>query len=187
MSLFKKIQEKIIPVSTSESAVILSTPPNIKHEFVNFQSAYRIGILSNYTDSFSQEIISNYKKQIEKFGYECEVLLFVDKKEKDHNVFLQYYNWEDLDRKSMLPYSPKTDRFIFKKYDLLLNLYLQPIPSLLHISKMSHAKCRVGSYVESMKDSLDLLIPKKEGGNIEQLIKDINEILIFKKYERQDV
>jgi hypothetical protein len=38
-----------------------------------------------------------------------------------------------------------------------------------------------------MKDSLDLLIPKKEGGNIEQLIKDINEILIFKKYERQDV
>jgi hypothetical protein len=38
-----------------------------------------------------------------------------------------------------------------------------------------------------MKDSLDLLIPKKEGGTVEQLIKDINEILILKKYERQDV
>ena len=73
MSLFKKIQEKIIPVSTSESAVIVSTPSNIKHEFVNFQSAYRIGILSNYTDSFSQEIISNYKNQFKKFGYEFEV------------------------------------------------------------------------------------------------------------------
>ena len=187
MSLFKKIQEKIIPVSTKEAAVILSSPPNINREFVNFKSAYRIGILSNYSDPTSQEIISNYKKQIESLGFECEVLLFVDKKEKDHNVFLQYYNWEDLDRKYMLPYSPKTDRFIFKKYDLLLNLYLQPIPSLLHISKMSHAKCRVGPYIDSMKDSFDLLIPKNDVEDIEQLIKNINEILILNKYERKEV
>ncbi len=187
MSLFKKIQEKIIPVSTNESAVIMTPPPNINREFINFKSAYRIGILSNYSDPSSQEIISNYKKHIEKLGFECEVLLFVDKKEKDHNVFLQYYNWEDLDRKNMLPYSPKTDRFIFKKYDLLLNLYLQPIPSLLYISKMSHAKCRVGPYIESMKDSFDLLIPKNEEQNIEQLIKNINEILILNKYERKEV
>lgn len=188
MSFFKRIQEKIIPVSTTESVAITSTPPpNIKHEFVNFPTAYRIGILGYYTDNASQEIINNYKKQIEKLGYECEVLLFVDKKEKDNNVFLQYFNWEDLDKRQMLPYSPRTDRVIVKRYDLLLNLYFQPYPALLHISKMSYAKCRVGPFIESMKDSFDLLIPTDKGNNIEAMIEQINEILILKKYERKDV
>jgi hypothetical protein len=52
---------------------------------------------------------------------------------------------------------------------------------------MSHAKCRVGPYIDSMKDSFDLLIPKNEEQNIEQLIKNINEILILNKYERKEV
>lgn len=188
MSFFKKIQEKIIPVSTTESELIISTPPpNIKHEFVNFSGAYRIGILAYYDNNSTLETINNYKKELEKLGYECEVLLFVDKREKDNNVFLQYYNWDDLDKKYMLPYSPRTDRFLMKRFDLLFNLYFKPYPSLLHISKMSHAKCRVGPYIDALKPGMDLLIPYETGNNLEKLIEEINKILIIQKYERKNI
>jgi hypothetical protein len=38
LSLFKKIQEKIIPVSKNESAVIMTPPPNINREFINLRA-----------------------------------------------------------------------------------------------------------------------------------------------------
>lgn len=188
MSFFKKLQERIIPVNTTDTGTVLRTPPpDIRREFIHFPTAYRIGILAYYTNNDDQEIINNYKKQIEKLGYECEVLMFVDKKEKDHNVYLQYFNWDDLDKKYMLPYSPRTDRFIVKRYDLLLNLYHKPYPPLMFISNMSYAKCRVGPYIESIKECLDILIPHEPGDNLPQLIEKINTTLKLQQYERKAI
>jgi len=187
LSFFKKIQERIIPIQTSSNTSLFQPNENIKHEFVNFSNAYRIGIICYFSDYSSQEIISNYQKQLEKLGYDCEVLIFIDKKEREHNVYLQSFSWDDLDKKSSLPYSPRTDRFIVKRYDILLNLYLNNCPQLQFISYMSYARCRVGAYIEHFKHCSDVLIPMDNEVSIEGLIQRINTTLNIKPYERKKI
>ena len=187
MSLLKKIQERIIPIQTTNATPLFQPNDKIKHEFVNFSGTYRIGIICYFNDYTSQEIINNYKKQLEKLGYDCEVLIFIDKKEREHNVYLQSFSWDDLDKKTMLPHSPRTDRFIVKRYDLLLNLYLNNCPQLLFISYMSYARCRVGAYLEHFKHCSDVLIPADANETIEGLILKINNTLNIKPYERKQI
>ncbi len=187
MSFFKKIQERIIPIQTSTAAPLLQPNEEIRHEFVNFSGAYRIGITCYFSDLAAQDTINEYKKKLEKLGYECDVLVFIDKKEKDHNVVLQSFNWEDLDKKTMLPHSPRTDRFIVKKYDLLLNLFTNNCAPLLYLSYMSYARCRVGPFLEHFKHCTDVLIPIEKEESIEGLINKINNTLNIKPYERKQI
>jgi len=189
LSIFKKIQEKLIPTQHQvENATPIFTPKeNIKHEFVDFSSAYRIGILCYFTDYNSQEQLNNYKKELEKLGYECEILLFIDKREKENNIYLQSFNWDDLDRRTMLPNSPRTDRFIVKRFDLLFNLYLQPCLPLQFVSNESNARCRVGPFVDKIKDCCDLLIPIDQEYSLDYLIQQINFLLKLKPYERKQI
>jgi hypothetical protein len=188
LSLFQKIQSRINPQPVVTNAIpVFESPMNIKHEFVHFPTAYRIAILCYYTDADSQEIIGNYKKQLEKLGYDCEVLMYIDSKERDHNIYLQSFNWNDLDKKTMLPHSPRTDRVIQKKYDLLLNLFSTPCVQLLHISNHSQAKCRVGPFLSKIQDYSDILIPIKSEFDLHTLILDINSTLQLKPYDRKQV
>jgi hypothetical protein len=186
VSIFKKLQDKIVPQSLAQNIPSYSIPTDIKHEFRDFTNSYRIGILCYYTDYDSQEVISNYKKELERLGYECEVLLFIDKKERENNIYLQSFTWDDLDRQ-MIPNSPRTDRFIVKRYDLLLNLFMKPSAQLHFIAGSSHAKCRVGLLDNELKEYADLLIPIEGEPSVEKLIKRINELLKIKPYERKQI
>lgn len=186
MSLFKKLQERILPTPAIVAAPIFTAPNEVKHEFRNFSMSYRIGILCYFTDYDSQEVISNYKKELERLGYECDVLLFIDKKERENNIYLQSFSWDDLD-KNMMPNSPRTDRFMVKRYDLLFNLFIQPSPQLIYVATCSHAKCRVGLLHDELKSCSDLLLPFEQEPSVELMIKKINELLKLRPYERKQI
>lgn len=188
MSLFKKLKERIIPTTTVENAVpLFSEEEQIKHEFVNFPMSYRIGILCYFTTIEDQEEISNYKKKLEQLGYECDLIMFIDKKERENAVFLQSFDHNDLDKKTNMPHSPRTDRYIVKRYDLLINLYVQNCPQLLHISKLSQARCRVAPFMEHFKKHSDLMILCENDFSIKTIINNINKSLNLKPYERKQI
>jgi hypothetical protein len=187
LSLFKKIQEHIIPIQTSNATPLFQPNQQIKHEFVKFSNAYRIGIICYLTDYESQQIIEDYRKQLEKLGYDCEVLIYIDKPEKMHHIYLQSFGSDDLDKKTLLPHSPRTDRFIVKRYDILLNLYLNNCPQLLFMSYMSYAKCRVAPYLEHFKHCSDVLIPVDHLETIESFIIKINKTLQIQPHERKQI
>lgn len=186
MSLFNKLKELIVPQPISENTASLFVEQDqVKHEFINFPLAYRIGILCYYIDYDSQEQIGNYKKKLEDLGYECEVLMFIDKKERENNIYLQFFDHNDLDKKTNMPNSPRTDRFIMKRYDMLISLYLNPCSQLLHIAKMSQAKCRVAPFLDQFKEHSDLMILCDNNPTIEDIIININKSLNLKPYERK--
>jgi hypothetical protein len=188
VSIFKRLQEKInVQPVVSQPAATLLPRHDIKHEFRDFSSSYRIGILCYYTDYDSQEIINNYKKELERLGYECEVLLYIDSNQRDANIYLQSFSWDDLDKRNMLPHSPRTDRFMVKRYDMLFNLYLNTCPQLEFVSMSSQAKCRVGLFTDELKNCSDILIPMDGLPSIEKLIQKINELLKLKPYERKPI
>lgn len=158
----------------------------VKHEFIDFSKAYRIGILCQYSDTTDvQKSILAYKRELEKLGFECEVLLFLKQKEKEPKVYLPSFSLNDLN-KEMMPDSPRTDRFMVRRFDLLFNLYFEPCEQLLHISKHSNAKCRVSPYFDFITSCSDVLIPS-ENHNIDTLIKNINSTLKIQPYVRPDI
>ena len=193
MSFIKKIQESLRDPAKPKRTMNVPTPrpltPKKKavvHEFIDFSMAYRIGILGYYTQSFdAQKSILNYKKELEKLGFECEVLVFLNQKEKDPKVYLPSFNLSDLS-KEMIPNAPRTDRFMVRKFDMLLNLYFEPIPQLLHISNHSNARCRVSPYFDFLTKCSDVLIPS-EKNNMELLIKNINTTLKIQPYVRPEI
>lgn len=189
MSFFQKLKEKLIPVPNTENATpLFAEEEQIRHEFVNFPMSYRLGILCYYVDYDSQEIIGNYKKKLEQLGYECDVIMFIDKKERENNIYLQFFDHNDLDKKTNMPHSPRTDRYIVKRYDLLINLYTQNCPQLLYISKLSQARCRVAPYVEHFKKYADLMILCEDNDfRLETIIDRLNKSLNLKPYERKQI
>jgi hypothetical protein len=187
LSLLKKIHERIIPIQTPGTAALFQPNESIRHEYVNFSGAFRIGIIAYYDGPDSQEIIDQYKEQLEKLGYECDVLFFIDKKEREPGFYLQAFNWDDLDKKTFLPHSPRTDRFIVKRFDLLFNLYLTNCPQLQFISYMSYARCRVGPYLEHLKHCTDVLIPVNDAESTDSLIQKLNNTLNLQPYERKAI
>lgn len=187
MSIFKNIQNLLIPKPADDKPALFEHGDEVMREFKNFSNSYRIGILGYFTDQEMQEELSNYKKRLEQLGYECDVLIFIDKKERENNIYLQYFDWNDLDKKTMQPHSPKTDRIIVKKYDMLFNLYFHDSMQLKYISQMSQAKCRVGPFNEALKKVSDILIPCQKENDLASLIININTILNLKPYERKPI
>lgn len=194
LSFFKKIRESLRDPAQPKRTMNVQKPRpimpkkrQIQREYVDFSKAYRIGILGNYSETMDvQKPILAYKKEIERLGFECEVLLFLNQREKDPKVYLPSFNLTDLN-KEQLPNSPRTDRFMVRKFDLLFNLFFEPNPQLLHIAKESNAKCRVSPYLDFLTDCSDILIPTDNGKNINELIKNINSTLKIQRYVRPEI
>lgn len=186
MSFFDNIK-KILHGSPSSDRENISEPiVEIPRIYKEFSGSYRIGILCYHEGYDTQEEISNYKKKLEQLGYECDVIMFIDSKEKENNIYLPYFDWNDLDKKTFQPHSPKTDRIIVKKYDILFNLFFQNCKPLQYIAQMSQARCRVGPNIENTKKVSDILVPSIEN-NIPSLISNINTTLKLKPYERKQI
>ncbi len=188
MSLYHKFKELLFPVADTSNAIpVFAEEHQIQHEFLTFAKAYRIGILCYYTDPETQTIIGNYKNRLEQLGYECELLMYFDKKERDPNVYLPTFDINDLDKKTGIPNSPRTDRFMLKKYDLMMNLYTEPVPQLLHLAKLSQARCRIGAYIDVLREVSDLMVLCEDGFEMEKIITNINKSLNLKPYERKQI
>ncbi len=191
MSFLDKIKQQLLGEKTASTPVKKAAPifPHkkaIKHEFINFAGAYRIGILCFLYDHQSQKPIHEYQKKLERLGFECEVLIFTNKRECDPQVYLQSFSYEDMSKEG-IPNSPRTDRFIIRRYDILMNLYFNPCPQLLYLAQNSNAKCRVSPFLDHFTSSSDVLIPVGENYEIANLIEQINKTLEIQPYVRKEV
>ncbi len=159
----------------------------IEHEFLDFGNAYNIGILGYFQGDYEiQNKISEYKKKLEKLGFECEVLLFNNAKENDPKLILPSFCLADVN-KEQFPNSLRTDRFMAKRFDLLLNLFFDPCKQLLYLAKESNARCRVSPYLDFVIPYSDIMIPITDPGNFQQLLTNINETLKLQPYVRPQI
>ncbi len=194
MSFLKKLQESLRDPAKPKRTINVQKPrpivpkkKSVQHEYIDFSKAYRIGILSKFSETVDiQKGILNYKKELERLGFECEVLIFINQREKDPKVYLPSFNLSDLN-KEQVPDSPRTDRFMVRRFDMLLNLYFEPCDQLLYLSKESNAKCRISPYLEFLTPCSDILIPTEKPHNITLLIKNINETLKIQPYVRPEI
>lgn len=186
MSFLQKLKDRLFPAPDTTRAVPIYAEANqIKREYVTFNNAYHIGLLAYYSGPEEQEVINDYKKKLEQLGFQCDVLLFFDKKERDMQLYLPHFNISALNKKTGLPESSKTDLFQVKKFDLLINLFSSPIPALMHIARNTQARCRVAPHWPFIEEISDLMVPVEPTSTLAQSIEKINITLELKPYVRQ--
>ncbi len=161
-----------------------SNSPKMEREMKFFKDTFRIGMVAIYTTVEEHDAIQKYKKELDVLGYETEVLLFINDKEVPRNCFLPNFTLKDFTKQG-IPYNPRVDRFVKKKFDMLLNLYFTEILPLQYISEQSVAKCRIGAYRPALKAVTDLFVYTEPEDDILLLIEKINHTLEKQAYERK--
>jgi hypothetical protein len=184
MGFFEKIKNIIAPPAKQGQPLWETKPDKIEREFGFFKDSFRIGILAFCSTQTDHDEIHKYKKELDILGYETEALFYVDAKELPRFVMLPHIKWADLDKQKK-PISPRPDRFMKKKFDLLLNIYFEESSVLQHISSQSMAKCRVGAYRPHLISANDVFVYTEEENNITKLIAQINLILQKQAHERK--
>jgi hypothetical protein len=184
MSLWQKI--KIIFKGTAKQGQPLweQTADNTQRELSYFKDTFRVGMLVYFSDLAAHDEVMRYKKELDNLGYETEVLMYIDAKETPRNIFLPSISHSDLNKQG-IPYNPRTDRFVKKKFDMLFNLYFNDCAPLKYLSVTSIAKCRIGVMLPHLMESSDLFVPTPEMNDLAGLIKNINEVLNKQAYERK--
>jgi hypothetical protein len=182
MDWLNKLKEKLNPPPIKgqplwETAV----EKKVNRELVFFKDTFRVGILCLYSTPADHDAILKYKKDLDNLGYEAEVLMFVNMKEMPRDIYLPSFNLKDLNKQN-IPYNPRTDRFVKKKFDMLFNLYFTDNEQLKYLATNSVAKCRYGAYREYLKEVTDVFVYTEAEDNIPNLIQKINEVLEKQKY-----
>jgi hypothetical protein len=181
-----KIKMLIAPPAKKGQPLWVSTNDNIARELNTFATTFRIGIVSNYINQERHDIILKYKKELDILGYETEVLLYINEKEVPRTVFLPSFTLKDIN-KNGVPYNPRIDRFLKKKFDMLFNLFFEPEQNVMYIAEHSVAKCRYGAYRPELKSASDVFVYTEDENDINKLIEKINEVLKKQAYERKNV
>ncbi len=186
ISFLTKIKEVFAPSAKVGQPLWDEKKDNIEREFKFFKDTFRIGILCAYTNDEDHDLIQKYKKELDILGYESEVLMFVNELEMPRNVILPNFTLKDVTKQGV-PYNPRIDRFVNKKFDMLFNLYFTHHPFLENIAHRSAAKCRIGVYRAELKKHTDVFECDIELGNIHQLIEKINAIFQKQAYARKHI
>ncbi len=183
MQFFEKLKQKFF-AKPPEDPLKKPAPTDIKRELVLFKDAYRIGIIGIYSGMESQEVLDKFRKYLEQLGYECDVLMYINEDYTDPKIYLSSFNNTEVIPGGQ-PNSPRVDRFMMKKYDLLFNAHFSEAVPLRYISKYTYARCRVAPYLDPMKDVADLLVPVQPGEELPKLLSKFCETLEIRPYVRK--
>jgi hypothetical protein len=172
------------PAKEGQPLWVPASSPNTERSMKYFKDTFRIGMVAMFTTQEEHDAIQKYKKELDNLGYETEVLLFINDKEVPRNCFLPNFTLKDFTKEG-IPYNPRVDRFVKKKFDMLFNLYFTDILPLQYVSGQSVAKCRIGAYRPALKEVTDLFVYTEPTDDILLLIEKINHTLEKQAYERK--
>ncbi|MBE38041.1 MAG: hypothetical protein CMP50_05315 [Flavobacteriales bacterium] len=118
-----------------------------KNKLIRLSNAKKIGILFDAKSSKSIQEIKFLLKYFLNRNIEVNILGFVNSSKKDNvhiaTIHMNYFNLNDVNIFG-LPNSNKTNLFMQKKYDILINLSLTNSFETKYIALLSAAKYKVG-------------------------------------------
>jgi len=153
---------------------------NYRRKFLYLRSVKKIGILFYWKDINSLTAIDPFIQEMETKNKSVFLLGFIKKQDKKQPLDLPN-NVELISNKELnwltIPQGQKVNRFINQEYDLLLNCYLSENLALQYISALSHAKFRVGIYLENNIHCNDFMIDLKKEKSIPQFFEQVKYYL----------
>jgi len=170
--MFNKIRLKI------RNRSLQSDANGIKRnaDFVNLHQAKTVGILFDAKDHDNYEKINDFAKQLKKGGIQVNILGYKPKIKKDEVMVFPCFSEDHLNW-YFKPTSSYIKEFSQKPFDILINAYMDELPPLLYVSALSHAKFRIGRYLEDKTHCFDLMVNTPAKKDVAALLHQIKHYL----------
>lgn len=146
-------------------------------QLLSLMSAQHIGIVYNAEDKENEQIIQKYATDLRSEGKKVFMLGYVDLKQLPHSkkfLLNSEFFWKEKLNGVNLPVKGKIGQFLQQEFDLLLNLYQEPLLPMQAIAAYSNAKYRVGANIEGSLDYYDAVIDTGSRNDLRFLIEQID-------------
>jgi len=154
----------------------LAEKPTEQKESVSFTSAQTIGILFDATNITNYGIVRKFEQEYKKKNKSVKLLGFINSKSPNGALHFPFFSKKDLNW-YYKPDAPIIKEFLDKKFDILINAYMEETKPLLYISTFSNASLRIGLYFPEYTDALDMMITIKNEQTLENFFMEINQYL----------
>ncbi|MCU0422066.1 MAG: hypothetical protein MUC81_04575 [Bacteroidia bacterium] len=144
---------------------------------IGFSTIQHVGIVYNAANKENEQLIAQYANALRSEGKKVFMLGYVDTKQLPHTkkfLLNSEFFWKEKLNGFNLPIKGSIGSFLQTDFDLLLNLYLEPILPMQAISAYSKAKYVVGSYLDGGLNYYDAMIDIGQGNNLKNLIEEID-------------
>lgn len=148
----------------------------IDRKVVNLEEAKDIGILFDATNTDNSKVINTFADALREQKKRPHLLGFYNFPKGAINFNFPYFNKKDLNWYSK-PGGDVVNNFIERKFDILINAYMDEILPLEYISALSHANYRVGHYDKKKTYCYDLMIDMRGNDDLKSLMQQIKHYL----------
>lgn len=147
-----------------------------ERKFMNINDAKEIGILFDGTEENNREIINRFVKKLKKESKVVEILGFVRQQKLAVNLDFPFFTKKNLNW-FYRPEGEYISYFIRKPFDILINAHTNNNSPLEYIAALSHAKFRVGRYIDSKKFCFDFMINTNGSNDLNEFIQQTSHYL----------
>lgn len=149
----------------------------LTRKFIPFAQVNHIGIVYNADDVENERVVSNYANVLRAEGKKVFMLGYVNEKHlPTSRKFLlnSEFFWREKLNGINLPIKGQIGQFLQLEFDLLLNLYFEPVLPMQAISAYSKAKYRVGANIVDGLAFYDFMVDVGPKQNLPFLIEQID-------------
>ena len=147
-----------------------------ERKFLNIDDAKEIGVLFDATEESQREIVNRFVKKLKKENKAVELLGFIRQPKMAVNIDFPFFTKKNLNW-FYRPEGENISYFIRKPFDILINAHTHNNSSLEYIAALSHAKFRVGRYIDSKKFCFDFMINTNGSDDLNDFIHQVNHYL----------
>jgi len=138
--------------------------------------AAEIGILFDASDPDKVSLVNNFADSLKKQKIRIVMLGFYDTPKRAINFNFAYFNRKDVNW-FLEPRGDTVRDFISKKFDVLINAYLEESLPLEYVSALSKSSFRIGMYDAEKTYAYDFMVDVKKERDLKHLLDQYKHYL----------
>ncbi len=155
---------------------VLSKRKVVAHGAMNLANAYSIGFIFNVDNAGEISAVAQFAGRLRGEGKVVEMLGFCK-----NAKLVSKFDFPVFDKSTInahfFPSDDDVEKFINKKFDILINACLDEILPLDYVAALSHSTCRVGVYNKKHEHSYELMITSYDTTTTVQFLEQIEHFL----------
>lgn len=144
----------------------------VSRKVINLADAREIGILFDASDTDRTAIVNTFADALRKERKKVVLLGFYNFPKPAINFNFPYFNRKDINW-HFEPNGGLVEEFIARKFDMLINAYIDENLPLEYVSAMSQAGFRVGHYDKNKTYAYDFMIDMKGDRDLRKLMDQV--------------
>ncbi len=140
---------------------------------ISLEKAAQIGILFDATEPGNYVVVHNLEKKMQELGKKTMVLGYFHFKFVEGNPGHPYFCKKDLNWYGRPADIYQVRDFMDASFDILMNIFSEPLPPLEYISALSNARFRIGAHIPGYEHCNEVMIALEGTKGLQELAEQI--------------